>query len=491
MPEAPAQAAGASSINKDGAPVEPARGLPPPVAPVRLLWSDSAGLRRCRVVPGPRYPEVLSMGVGVTKACMAQTAYSDSPAEGSGLTAVGEVRLTPDDATRVGAPWSAGGHQIVMCDFMLVAGLAWSCCPRQTLKRAIAMLKNDFGLELKVGYELEFTLLESFAPSSSPVTCSAGGSALFGTGLRPVGHARYSQSSALDAQADVLDDMVTTLQAMDIGVEQWHAESAPGQFEISLAYGGALEAADKLLLAREAITAVARKHGLYVSYLPKMMKHQAGNGCHCHMSLWQDGSPRMNRPHKAKAKAGEPDPTATAMSWTAGLLQSLPALLAFTTPSPNSFERFRVGAWAGAVTAWGWNNREAPIRMTAPNLENLHLTHIELKAFDHTANPHLALTAIIAAGTLGLRGKLQPPEPLFVPPGELPPEDAERMGVRPLPASLRDSLALLEGPEGKPFHRALCQVVKEDLLQAYLAVRHAEAQHASLDLMPDLLLRYS
>ena len=53
--------------------------------------------------------------------------------------------------------------------------------------------------------------------------------------------------------------MVSTLEAMDIGVLQWHAESAPGQFEISTQFYGALEAADKLLLSREAIVAVARK----------------------------------------------------------------------------------------------------------------------------------------------------------------------------------------------------------------------------------------
>ncbi len=82
-----------------------------------------------------------------------------------------------------------------------------------------------------------------------------------------------------------------TLEAMGIGVVQYHAESAHGQFEIATAPYDPVTAADKLLLTREAIVGVARKHNLAVTFLPKYHPHQAGNGCHCHLSLWKVRGP--------------------------------------------------------------------------------------------------------------------------------------------------------------------------------------------------------
>ncbi len=68
---------------------------------------------------------------------------------------------------------------------------------------------------------------------------------------------------------------------------QFHPESAPGQFEVAIGCFGALEAADKLLLAREAVAGVARKAGFEVTMAPKPIVNHAGNGCHCHVSLWR------------------------------------------------------------------------------------------------------------------------------------------------------------------------------------------------------------
>ncbi len=81
--------------------------------------------------------------------------------------------------------------------------------------------------------------------------------------------------------------MVATLESMGISVVQYHAESAPGQFEIATGCYPALDAADKLVLSREAIAAVARRHGLEVCFAPKPLANAGGNGCHCHFSLWK------------------------------------------------------------------------------------------------------------------------------------------------------------------------------------------------------------
>lgn len=75
------------------------------------------------------------------------------------------------------------------------------------------------------------------------------------------------------------------LLEMEIDVVQVHGESAYGQFEISTGPASPVVAADKLILTREAIAAIAKKHGLVATFIPKFNMLQAGNGCHCNFSI--------------------------------------------------------------------------------------------------------------------------------------------------------------------------------------------------------------
>ncbi|GLC37381.1 hypothetical protein PLESTB_001593400 [Pleodorina starrii] len=521
---------------------------------VRLLWCDTAGIRRCRVVPGRRYGGLQACGLGITTACMAMPAYGDVPAPNAGVTAVGEARMKPVETTRVALPWCPG-HQIALVDFEAPrSDTPWDCCPRRALINTCDMLRDNFGLSVKVGFEVEFLLLER---------CPAGegDAGLLASGWRPVDCALYCQSSAMDRQAGVLESMVESLEAMGIPVVQWHKESAPGQYEIALVYGDPVESADKLLLAKEALVGVAASRGLAVSFLPKPSPDAAGNGLHVHLSLWRDGQCVMHDPHGgafrgtagnhpqleaaaaavvAAAAAAEPDPPLATqsnpggvrlpslrrttnttppnsdnnnnpktkkpehhpskpatpslemLSFLAGVLSYMEVLLPFTAPSPNSYARLRPGAWAGAHAAWGYNNREVPLRLTAPGPTRLDRMHLEYKAMDGTANPHLALAAILVAGMLGLFAQLLPPEPCQVPPADLDREAATRLGVRCLPTSLRAALDALQNTlAGETFRGAMAEAISQRLLTAFLAVREAEARQAPEDAPRDMLLRYS
>ncbi|KXZ44742.1 hypothetical protein GPECTOR_63g67 [Gonium pectorale] len=473
-------------------------------------------------------------------------AFADIPAPGSGLSAVGEARLVPVESTRVALPWCPG-HQLAIAEFRAPGHDGpWECCPRSALRNTLRLLLDNFGLELKVGFEVEFLLLERAEPGHE---ATREGGSLDRSGWRPVDRSLYSQSSALDRHAEVLDEMVGSLEAMGIGVVQWHAESAPGQFEIALQYGDALTAADQLLLAKEAIVGVAGRRDLAVSFLPKPRAGAAGNGCHAHFSLWKDGKPHMavpsptgtsfsaagdsiiaaatlataaytytsgqsssfsssfSGPHPpivdphhvpAAASSAAADqggfgprlvPAPAMLCFLAGVLAAMEVLLPFTAPCPNSYERLQPGGWAGAHVAWGYNNREAPLRVTAPGPGRLGDMHIEFKAIDGSANPYIALSAITVAGMLGIFANLSPPEPCQVPPDELQPEAAARLGVKPLPGSLAEALARIRKAE--PFRAAMAEAIGAPLLQAHLAVRAAEADHAERDTPADLLLRYS
>eukprot|EP00667_Euglena_gracilis_P004000 EG_transcript_4015 len=367
--------------------------LPPAVRFVHLLWCDAVGLRRTRVVPAARYPRVLEEGVGLTKACMAVSLLGDVCAPGSGLGPCGEVRLVPDSATLRTCPWDAS-HAVVLGHLREGPGQPWACDPRAALQRALAAAEQRHGLTFRVGFESEFSLLRQ------------------GT-MEPVDGTPYCSSQAWHRSAAVLDRIVEAVQALGLEVEQGHAESAPGQFEVVTAHLPAMAAVDALLLTREAISATAWRHGARATFIPKWNPSQAGNGSHLHLSLWRAG--RNVTGSAGAADAGPCGLSQLAEAFVAGLLQQLPALLAVTAPSCNSHRRLQPGTWSGAYQCWGLNNREAPLRVVvAPGASAA--SNLEYKALDATANPHLALAAIIHAGLWGVDQGLRLPPPVAVDP---------------------------------------------------------------------------
>lgn len=208
----------------------------------------------------------------------------------------------------------------------------------------------------------------------------------------------------------VLQDMCAAIHALGLRVEQLHKESAPGQFEIVLGHLPALEAADGLLLAKQAIAAIAHRHGQRASFLPKMAAEHAGSGCHMHLSLWSvDGQNRSTCELGLGDVASLVDVLQrlghellvgpTFRSFLAGVHAHLPSLMCFTTPTPNSFRRLQPSAWAGCFGCWGFANKEAPICIPVVSPGKGLFTNFELKLLDGTANPHVALAAVLAAGT--------------------------------------------------------------------------------------------
>jgi glutamine synthetase len=157
-------------------------------------------------------------------------------------------------------------------------------------------------------------------------------------------------------------------------------------------------------------------------------------------------------------------------SFVAGVLLHLPALVALTCPSFNSYDRLRPHAWAGSTVSWGPDNREAAVRVASTfRGREAESTNVELKACDPSCNPYLALGGIIAAGLDGIQRDLAPPEPALHDPATLTGEEARRAGIRPLPGSQREGIAALEGDE------VLYGSLGDLLGRCIIAVRTSEA----------------
>ncbi|MDZ8053853.1 MAG: glutamine synthetase family protein [Aulosira sp. ZfuVER01] len=408
---------------------------------VRILWCDNANIIRGKAVHLGMLSHYFEHGVGISAGEQGIPVMYDAIAPNSGLAPVGEIRLVPDWSSLTPLPY-APGHARVMGN-MVLDGQPWAYCPRNFLMQMIAAAKRE-GLEIQAAFENEFYLLRQTSE-----------------GILPTDSTVFGSTQSMDINREVIDAIADALITQGIPVEQYYPESGPGQQEISMRYTDALQAANWQIGFRETVRAIARQHQLTASFLPKIFPDAASSGCHIHLSLWRDGKNLLPDPQ------GVCGLSQSARAFIAGILHHLPALMALTTPSPNSYRRIRPHTWSAAFRCWGLDNREAAVRVPSdPGLESS--SHFEVKTVDASANPFIALGAVIAAGLDGVQRSLEPPNPVNEDPGNLLIEQRTANGIDPLPTNLGEALNHFKQ------NNVLLTALNPQLSQAFLAVRQAE-----------------
>ena len=409
---------------------------------IRFQYCDNANIIRSKAVPIERIEHFALKGVGLTKAAQAQPAMFDTVVTNTvGLSPVGEVRLMPDWSSLQLLPYSPK-HASVMCS-MQYQSSPWEYCPRQFLQTMIERAA-DLGLTLKAGQEFEFVLLNNLVNQAPSDNCI------------------YAESSALDIADEVLALAMEYLEAQDMEINLLHAESAPGQFEISLLHTDPLRCADQNILFRQSIKAAALRSGLSASFLPKPYEDAAGSGCHLNLSLWREEQ-NIIFDEKQPYHLGQ-----ETQHFMAGILHHLPALMAVSAPSINSYRRFLPHFWSGAYCSWGEQNREAALRVAG---DDQHPSRFELKTIDASANPYLAMGAVIAAGIEGIENKRVLPPPCNQDPGLLSDEQRSKRNISRLPSTLFEAISAYQNST------MLKASMGENQHQAFYSVRQAEWEH--------------
>lgn len=429
------------------------------VVGVTVAWADNNGIPRSRTVPVATLPQVAVRGVGVSTLFAVFDTHDAITFAYEGLaTPSGDVRLIPDlgALTRLaGQPalaW-APGRQVA------ADGSCWPYDQRGVLEAQVEAAAAE-GLEIKAGYEMEFVLTE--AGDLTQVDHQADAEP------RLAYQAPAYSPHALLAVDEFVADLLGDLADNGVPVNQLHAEYGPAQVELSIVASDPITAADRQLLARQTVHAAAREHGLRACFAPLFTAAGVGNGWHLHTSVWRGGRNLL---------AGTPlteRPGPDGAGWLGGLLRDLRALAAITAPSVPSLARLRPGYFASAYQFWGVENREAPLRFI-PGSEFLGADHanVELKVSDASANPYLALAAVIATGTAGLRDGADPGEPVQVDPGRWGEQERAAHGMLRLPTTpAEQEEALTTSPR-------LTAVLGEHLLGAFLAVRRSDAAWAA------------
>ena len=424
---------------------------------VRFLYVDHGGVVRGKATSRARLAERMATGIGLVTGMQAMSML-DELAPVPGLGPVGEIRLVPDPESFVVLPYAPGAAAMT-ADMVRLDGEPWEACPRAFLRRAVAELAAE-GYALLAAFEPEFTLGRR-VPGPRPGELDR---------LVPVDQSLCFSTTGFGAAHDYVVELVRALQDQGLVVEQYYPELGHGQQELSIRHAPAVAAADNMVWYRETARGVAWRQGLWASLAPKPIPDQAGNGAHLHASLWEAGPDGQPGGRNVLHDTGDPRGLSElAYHWIAGLLAHLPALVALTCASVNSYRRLVPQSWSSAFTCWGMDNREAAVRVPSRmwGLEEAS-ANLELKPSDATGNPYLALGAYIHAGLDGVRNKLDPGRPVDADPATLSPATRRRRGVNRLPASLGEALDALEADE------LLSEALGPLRRTAYLAVKRSE-----------------
>jgi glutamine synthetase len=417
---------------------------------VRFEYCDVSGVARTKAVHLSQLERKLTEGVSLTRAQMAINLL-EQLIHVEGMEPVGEIRLVPDPDTFTVLPWAPASGS-VLCDQLGHDRADWGACPRSYLK-SVVKRASRLGLRVQAAFENEYYLARE-DPGSA-------------TGFAPYdvpSHAPVYSSIGHDFSAALMVETTDALEAQGLIVEQAINEYGAGQQEISIQHADALTAADNQMKFRDTVRGVALGHGLLASFAPKPFPDQIGSGAHVHFSLW-DGE------RSVLYDAGAPGGLSpVGRHFIAGVVEHLPALVALTAPSFNSYSRLRPSAWASATTAWGFDNKEAALRVCSPFYQRAEGSYnIEFKAADASANPYLALGALIACGLDGIERSLEPAEPAGHDPARMTAGELARAGVRPLPASMGAALDELAAD------KYLLDGMGDLLARCYLTVRRSEA----------------
>lgn len=409
---------------------------------VSLQFMDVAGAIKNVTIPVTRLDEAFTRGVW----------FDGSSIEGFARIYESDMFLNPDAGTYRVLPWGSEDQRVarVICDVHLPDGDPFPGDPRHTLKRALAQAKER-GYTYNIGAELEFFL---FKPNNDV------------TPLEPVPHdvGGYFDFSPRDQAARVREDITLALAQMGIEVEAAHHEVAEGQHEIDFEYADALTSADNCVTFKYTVKAIAQRHNLYATFMPKPIAGINGSGMHTHQSLFNAaGENAFYDPDGDPYRLSQ-----LARSFVAGQLDHAPALAAIVAPTVNSYKRLVPGYEAPVYICWGQVNRSALVRIPRYSPGREQSTRVELRFPDPSCNPYLAFATMLMAGLDGIDRDLNPPDPLEESAYELTAQRMAELGVNTLPASLGQALRALHQDD------VIRAAVGDHAYQAFARARRAE-----------------
>ena len=403
---------------------------------IRLQFTDIFGTLKNVAITASQLEKALN------NKCM----FDGSSIEGFVRIEESDMYLYPDLDTFTIFPWRPQQGKVarIICDVYCADGTPFEGDPRYILKRQIGKAA-EMGYTFNVGPECELFLFHQ-DENGQPTTITHE-------------KAGYFDLGPVDLGENARRDMVLTLEDMGFEIEASHHEVAPAQHEIDFKYDEAMNTADNIMTFKLAVKTIAKRHGLFASFMPKPKFGINGSGMHINMSLSKDGKNIFDDVN------GELGLSKEAYYFIGGIIKHMKAITVIMNPLVNSYKRLVPGYEAPCYIAWSATNRSPLIRIPASRGQE---TRVELRNPDPAANPYLALAVCLAAGLDGIKKEIEPPAEVPENIYELDDDERESRGIESLPADLHDAIGELKKDA------FIQEVLGQHITNKYIEAKEAE-----------------
>lgn len=211
------------------------------------------------------------------------------------------------------------------------------------------------------------------------------------------------------ANKDYYYDVYETCSKFRVDIEGWHTESGPGVYEAALQFGDIQEMADRASLFKLVVKSVAMPYGITPCFMAKPKQGLPGNSGHMHISLVDNEGKNLLARDEPDENAKWPDIANLSdlgRQFLAGVLIGLPDIMPLLAPTINSYKRLVENFWAPVTVSWGYEHRQASVRLIGPPGTKKGATRFEVRVGGADANPHFVLAAILALGWRGVEKKM-------------------------------------------------------------------------------------
>ena len=420
----------------------------PDVQFVDLLIADMNGVVRGKRIERNSLAKVYEKGINLPASLFALD-INGSTVESTGLGLdIGDADRVclPIADTLSYEPWQKRPTAQLLMTMHELDGAPFFADPREVLRQVVEKF-DDMGLRICAAFELEFYLIDQEnvngrpQPPRSPIS-----------GKRPHSTQVYLIDD-LDEYADCLQDILEGAKVQGIPADAIVKESAPAQFEVNLHHvADPLKACDYAVLLKRLIKNIAYDHEMDTTFMAKPYPGQAGNGLHVHISL-------LDRDGNNIFASEDPQQNAALRHAIGGVLETLPASMAFLCPNVNSYRRFGAQFYVPNAPSWGLDNRTVALRVPTGSSEAIRLEH---RVAGADANPYLLMAAVLAGVHHGLTQRIEPGEPI---------EGNSYEQLEPsLPNNLRDALRALDDSE------ILARYISPDYIDIFVACKESELE---------------
>ena len=394
----------------------------PEVQFVDLLIADMNGVVRGKRIERNNLPKVFEKGINLPASLFALD-ITGSTVESTGLGLdIGDADRVcfPITDTLSMEPWQKRPTAQLLMTMHEMEGEPFFADPREVLRQVVQRF-DELCLTVCAAFELEFYLIDQESingrpqPPRSPIS-----------GKRPQSVQVYSMDD-LDEYADCLQDIIDGARAQGIPADAIVAESAPAQFEVNLNHvADPIKACDYAVLLKRLIKNVAYDHEMDTTFMAKPYPGQAGNGLHVHISL-------LDKEGRNIFAGEDPEQNAALRHAIGGVLETLPACMAFLCPNVNSYRRFGSQFFVPNAPSWGLDNRTTALRVPTGTPEAHRIEH---RVAGADANPYLLLAGVLAGVHHGLTRQIEP--------GPVTEGNSYEQHEQSLPNNLRDALRYLD-----------------------------------------------